>query len=62
MGTDPTAGHRIFGAHAAHLRRCGLRYSLTHARMRSLRYSAAPSIWTTWSPNLSVSTVRSAPS
>src|SRR5256712_3959813 len=44
---------RIFGAHAAHLRRCDLRSSLTHQRMRSLRCSAAPSIWTTWSPNLS---------
>src|ERR1700716_223862 len=44
---------RIFGAHAAHLRCCDLRSSLTHQRMRSLRCSAAPSIWTTWSPNLS---------
>src|SRR6195256_5668076 len=44
---------RIFGAHAAHLRRCDLRFSLTHQRMRSLRCSIAPSIWTTWAPNLS---------
>src|SRR5205807_1993329 len=43
----------IFGAHAAHLRCCGLPSSLTHGRMRALRCSAAPSIWTTWSPNLS---------
>src|SRR5207245_5263210 len=42
---------RIFGAGAAHLRRCGLRSSLAHQRMRALRCSAAPSIWTTWSPN-----------
>jgi hypothetical protein len=61
MGTDLTAGHRIFGAHAAHLRRCDLRFSLTHPRMRALRYSAPPSIWTTWAPNLSVSTVRTVP-
>ena len=33
---------RIFGAHAAHLRRCDLRSSLTHPRMRALRCSAAP--------------------
>src|ERR1700730_12342210 len=33
---------RIFGAHAAHLRCCDLRYSLTHPRMRALRYSARP--------------------
>src|SRR6266567_4416233 len=45
---------RIFGAHAAHLRCCELRSSLTHQRMRSLRCSLAPSIWTTWAPNLSV--------
>jgi hypothetical protein len=32
---------RIFGAHAAHLRRCDLRCSLAHPRMRALRYSAA---------------------
>jgi len=38
----------------AHLRRCGLRFSLTRQRTRSLRCSAAPTIWTTWSPNLSV--------
>src|SRR6202521_5332612 len=44
---------RIFGAHAAHLRRCVLRSSLTQQRLRSLRCSAAPSSWTTWSPNLS---------
>src|SRR5260370_29220789 len=44
---------RIFGAHAAHLRRYGLRSSLTHQRMRSLRCSAVPSIWAAWSPNLS---------
>src|SRR6202171_5472761 len=44
---------RICGAHAAHLRCCGLRSSLTHPRMRSLRCSAAPSIWTTWAPDLS---------
>src|SRR5207249_7798114 len=44
---------RIFGAHAAHLRRCGLRSSLTHRRMRSLRCSAAPSICAAWPPNLS---------
>src|SRR5882672_12883471 len=44
---------RIFGAHAAHLRRCDLRSSLPHQRMRSLRCSAAPSIWTTCAPNLS---------
>src|ERR1700674_2590364 len=48
-GTD----RRIFGAHAAHLRRCGLRFSLTHQPMRSLRCSAAPSSWTTWAPDLS---------
>src|SRR5450756_2292986 len=47
------APRRMFGADAAHLRRCGLRSSLTHQRMRSLRCSAAPSIWTTWAPNLS---------
>jgi hypothetical protein len=39
---------RIFDAHAAHLRRCGLRFSLTHQRMRALRCSAAPSTWATW--------------
>src|SRR5438445_603628 len=51
---DPAgAPRRIFGAHAAHLRRCDLRSSLTHQRMRSLRCSAAPSIWATWPPNLS---------
>src|SRR5260370_37681269 len=44
---------RIFGAHAAYLRCCDLRSSLAHQRMRALRCSAAPSIWTTWSPNLS---------
>src|SRR5712691_5575638 len=44
---------RIFAAHAAHLRRCGLRSSLTHQRMRSLRCSAAPSIWAAWTTNLS---------
>jgi hypothetical protein len=40
--------NRIFGAHAAHLRCCSLRCSLTHLAMRALRYSAAPSSWTTW--------------
>src|SRR5258706_8170900 len=35
------------------MRRCGLRSSLTHGQMRSLRCSSAPSIWTTWPPNLS---------
>ena len=40
--------NRSFGAHAGHLRCCGLRCSLTHPRMRALRYSAAPSSWTTW--------------
>src|SRR5580704_7015700 len=44
---------RIFGAHAAHLRRCVFRSSLTQRRLRSLRCSAAPTSWTTWSPNLS---------
>src|SRR5712692_5881346 len=39
------AANRIFGAHAAHMRCCGLRSSLTHQRMRALRCSAAPSIW-----------------
>src|SRR5437879_5918502 len=47
------APRRTFGAHPAHLRRCGLRFSLTHQRMRSLRCSAAPSIWATCAPNLS---------
>src|SRR5438445_1579780 len=51
---DPAGNpRRIFGAHAAHLRRCDLRSSLTHPRMRSLRCSAAPSIWAAWPPNLS---------
>src|SRR5207244_11934171 len=49
----PVAPRRIFRAHAAHLRRCDLRSSLTHQRMRSLRCSAAPSIWATCAPNLS---------
>ena len=31
----------------------GIRSSLTHQPMRSLRCSAAPSIWAAWSPNLS---------
>jgi len=44
---------RIFGAHAADLLSCGLRYSLTHGRMRSLRCSAAPGISATCTPNLS---------
>src|SRR5207247_6743799 len=44
---------RIFGAYAAHLRCCDLRSSLPHQRMRSLRCSAAPSIWAAWPPNLS---------
>src|ERR1700687_6330524 len=44
---------RIFGAHATHLRRCDLRSSLTHLSMRAVRCSAAPSSWTTWTPNLS---------
>src|SRR5713101_6031201 len=57
-----TAGsrRRIFGAHAAHclpyLRHGdpkGVRSSLAHPRMRALRCSAAPSIWTTCAPNLS---------
>src|SRR5689334_10574124 len=50
-----TAGdpRRIFGAHVARLRRCGLRFSLTHRRVRSLRCSAAPSIQATCAPNLS---------
>src|SRR5439155_517571 len=43
----------IFGAHATHLRCCGLRSSLTNPRMRSLWCSAAPSIWAAWAPNLS---------
>jgi hypothetical protein len=47
--------HRIFGSHAAHLRRRLLRYSLPHQRMRSLRCSAPPTIYTTWRPNLSMS-------
>src|SRR5450759_1463924 len=47
------APRRMFGADAAHLRRCGLRSSPTPQRMPSLRCSAAPSIWTTWAPNLS---------
>src|ERR1700681_3318057 len=47
------APRRIFGAHAAHLRCCSLRSSLTQWAMRALRCSAAPSSWTTWSPNLS---------
>jgi hypothetical protein len=49
----PGDADRSFGAQAAHLRRCDLRCSLTHPLMRSLRYSAAPSIWATWTPNLS---------
>lgn len=31
---------------------CDLRSSLTHPRKRALRYSGAPSRWTTWPPNL----------
>src|SRR5207245_662061 len=51
--TPAGAPRRTVGAHAAHLRRCGLRSSLTHRRMRSLRCSPAPSIWATCAPNLS---------
>src|SRR5437762_4049669 len=50
MPRDP---RRSFGAHAADLRRCGLRCSLAHQRMRSVRCSAAPSISATCAPNLS---------
>jgi threonine dehydratase len=45
MPGDP---RRIFGAHAAHLRRCAFRSSLTHRQVRSLRCSDAPSIWAAW--------------
>src|ERR1700687_4829077 len=53
QGVPAGAPRRIFGTDAAHLRCCGLRSSLTHRRMRSLRCSAAPSIWATSAPNLS---------
>ena len=44
----PGDARRIFGAHAADLRCCSLRSSLTHQRVRSLRCSLAPSISATW--------------
>jgi hypothetical protein len=53
LGSVSGHSRRIFGAHAARLRRCGLRFSLTHRRMRSLRCSPAPSIRAACSPNLS---------
>src|SRR5450759_2504485 len=42
MGGAAGRPRRIFGAHAVHLRCCGLRFSLTHQRMRALRCSALP--------------------
>src|ERR1019366_4358628 len=49
----PGDPHRIFGAHAAHLRVQHLCCSLTHPQRVRCAARCFTRIWTTWPPNLS---------